>query len=764
MADRGFYFSAIPPRVISRDYWPQFFLSPVTADLNRDGNQDLIVLGASYPVDGITSPTPQPAAVFFGDENGGFSPVPQNVFPASTMLTVHPRKVLVEDFNGDGRSDIFVSSHGWDTAPFPGEQNRLILSQPNGSWIDATSSLPQLSDFSHSSAAADIDHDGDVDIFVGNGYAGQNHILPYVLLNDGAGRLSLTRNNIPVFAGSIFDFDSGHMFPASTFADLNNDGWSDLIIGADASASYNTNTKTAVLWNRSGLFSQTDMTLIPAPASFPTHIDLDMQPIDINGDGFRDLVVTGTQGQPFYDGWFVQLLLNNGGHSFVDVTANLVASTDAMGGTPGQRTGAPWGMWVNVADYNRDGFQDFALEYAGAQLTQATPLIWLNDGTGHFHPIKVSDLVAPGEEWRLGGAHLMPTANGYSLLTLQEYPGSGGLIETGLLATAPLPRAPQQADDAYAVARGAPLHVGAIQGLLANDTSGSANRLVASLVSQPSHGSVSLAPDGSFTYTPEGGFVGADSFTYTAQDWAVRGRDANVSLVVGARPATSVVQEILGLYAAVYNRAADYPGLSYWIGVVGQQADAAGVTAANAATTPVTTPDAQLLGKLFVTTQSAYFSKTYGALTDSQFIGGLYQNIGGNAGDPDGVQYWSTQLASLESRGLSVMDARAQIVGQFVQGFIGYDLGTQGANLNVAQYQAAVQRQQIFDNKLTVSQAYANASLQFGGHILDAQTVDDAAFDASIRAIANVTTDALTVTAAIGHIQSAVAGHELALI
>ncbi|GLI92158.1 FG-GAP-like repeat-containing protein [Methylocystis echinoides] len=763
MVDVSSRFSGIAPNVILTNYSPQFLYSPVTADLNGDGKQDLLVLGTSYPVNGVNSPTPQPAALFFGDGNGGFTPVPESVFPARSLLTIHPRKVLVEDFNADGRPDVFVSSHGWDASPFPGEQNRLFLSQPGGSWIDATVWLPQLSDFSHSSAAGDINRDGRVDIFVGNGYAGQNHILPYVLLNNGTGPFLQTRNDIPTFAGSILDFDSGHMFPASTLADLNNDGYPDLIIGADASASYNRTTKTAVLWNRNGQFSQTDMTLVPAPASFPTHIDLDMQPIDIDGDGFRDLIVTGTQGQPFYDGWFVQLLQNSGGHGFVDVTAALLAPTDARGGTPGQATGTPWGMWINVGDYNRDGFQDFSIEYAG-QLTQATPLIWLNDGTGHFHTIKVSDLVAPGEEWRLGGAHLAPTTNGFSFITLQDYPGSGGLIATGLLATAPLPRAPQESDDAYVAARDIPLHVDAIRGLLANDANGSADRLAAVLLSQPSHGAVTLGPDGSFTYTPERGFVGADSFTYAAQDWVVRGRDATVNVVVGARPATSVAQEILGLYAAVYNRAADHPGLAYWISVVGQQADAAGVTVANATTTAVTTADAQLLGKLFVTTQSAYFSQTYGGLSDRAFIGALYQNIGGAAGDPDGVQYWSMQLASLESRGLSIQDARAQIVGQFVQGFIGYDLGAQPANLTLAQYQDALHRQLVFDNKLSVSQAYANASLQFGGQILDARSVDDPAFDASIRAIANVTADAFTVTTVIGHIQSAVAGHDLALI
>ena len=120
------YFTLIAPHAIDASYAPQFTFSPTTADLNGDGNQDLIVLGASYPGNGVTyPPTPQPGRVFFGDDKGGFTAVPDSVFPQSTMLTVHPRKVLTADFNGDGKQDVFISSHGWDATPFPGEQNQL---------------------------------------------------------------------------------------------------------------------------------------------------------------------------------------------------------------------------------------------------------------------------------------------------------------------------------------------------------------------------------------------------------------------------------------------------------------------------------------------------------------------------------------------------------------------------------------------------------------------------------------------------------------
>jgi hypothetical protein len=224
-----------------------------------------------------------------------------------------------------------------------------------------------------------------------------------------------------------------------------------------------------------------------------------------------------------------------------------------------------------------------------------------------------------------------------------------------------------------------------------------------------------------------------------------------------APPATTIQQEVLGLYAAVYGRAADAAGLAYWEGMVGAVPEGAGTTA-------ITTQNAELLGKLFVITESAYFNATYGSLNDSQFIAALYTNIGGNSGDPSGNTYWTGQLAALEAHGASVQMARSEIVGAFVQEFIDYNLSTQPAGLTTAEYQAAVQRQAAFDNKLAVSDMYAYFSLQPGGTILNAHTTTDAAYAAATAAIHNVTSNPTTAETVIGLIQQAVANNNLALI
>ena len=53
---------------------------------------------------------------------------------------------------------------------------------------------------------------------------------------------------------------------------------------------------------------------------------------------------------------------------------------------------------------------------------------------------------------------------------------------------------------------------------MANDAAGDGSGLEAVLREAPQHGSVVLAADGSFRYTPGASFEGKDVFTYAARD------------------------------------------------------------------------------------------------------------------------------------------------------------------------------------------------------------------------------------------------------
>ena len=68
--------------------------------------------------------------------------------------------------------------------------------------------------------------------------------------------------------------------------------------------------------------------------------------------------------------------------------------------------------------------------------------------------------------------------------------------------------------------------------VLANDTDADGDLLSVMNLTQPSHGSAVLNPDSTVTYTPNTGFVGTDSFTYTANDGTAASNVATVAIAV----------------------------------------------------------------------------------------------------------------------------------------------------------------------------------------------------------------------------------------
>jgi hypothetical protein len=99
-------------------------------------------------------------------------------------------------------------------------------------------------------------------------------------------------------------------------------------------------------------------------------------------------------------------------------------------------------------------------------------------------------------------------------------------------------RPPVAADDSY-TASGASLTVAA-PGVLANDVDDDGDALTAQVRVGVSHGTLTLAADGAFTYVPTAGYAGPDAFTYVAHDGTAESNVATVALTVTA-PATDTV-------------------------------------------------------------------------------------------------------------------------------------------------------------------------------------------------------------------------------
>ncbi|MCH8044584.1 MAG: tandem-95 repeat protein [Planctomycetes bacterium] len=93
---------------------------------------------------------------------------------------------------------------------------------------------------------------------------------------------------------------------------------------------------------------------------------------------------------------------------------------------------------------------------------------------------------------------------------------------------------PVAVDDDFAATEDTPLIVDIASGLLANDFDPEGDVIQVDLNEPPTHGVLVLHADGSFTYTPETDFFGADRFTYRTTDGELVSNAATVTIRVGS--------------------------------------------------------------------------------------------------------------------------------------------------------------------------------------------------------------------------------------
>lgn len=113
--------------------------------------------------------------------------------------------------------------------------------------------------------------------------------------------------------------------------------------------------------------------------------------------------------------------------------------------------------------------------------------------------------------------------------------GADGNVATVTINVQDINDAPVAAGNSYSTPQDVPLTISA-PGILANDTDSNRDPLSAVLVTGPTNGSLTLNADGSFTYVPNPGFGGNDSFTYRASDGLAESNLATVTIRVNGIP------------------------------------------------------------------------------------------------------------------------------------------------------------------------------------------------------------------------------------
>lgn len=185
------------------------------ADVNGDQLEDFYVGGAAG----------QSGVLYTQNETGGF-----NRLDRTTDVQHEDMGCLFFDANNDGYPDLYVVSGGVQLAESDVYQDRLYLNDGQGNF-SLSNALPELKISGSTVNAADFDHDGDLDLFVGGRVDPGNYPMPvksYLLENlSNENPEKVTFRDI---SDQITDWDVLTMVSSALWSDYDSDGWTDLIV------------------------------------------------------------------------------------------------------------------------------------------------------------------------------------------------------------------------------------------------------------------------------------------------------------------------------------------------------------------------------------------------------------------------------------------------------------------------------------------------------------------------------------------------------
>jgi VCBS repeat-containing protein len=173
-----------------------------------------------------------------------------------------------------------------------------------------------------------------------------------------------------------------------------------------------------------------------------------------------------------------------------------------------------------------------------APLTVNAPGVLTNDSDVDGDLLSVTLVTGPAHGTLAldpsGGFVYTPTSNfnGPDSFVYSASDRSGSATANVLVSidVAPAPDAPVAIDDAATTGEDAILY--ATPGVLSNDSDVDGDALSAAVVNAPTHGTVTLNTNGSYTYVPAANFNGSDSFTYRASDGGSASAPATVRITV----------------------------------------------------------------------------------------------------------------------------------------------------------------------------------------------------------------------------------------
>lgn len=230
-------------------------------DVNKDGLDDFYVCGAKG----------QPGALMLQQKEGTFLPSDTAFF--NRFAVCEDVDASFFDANGDGNLDLWVVSGGNEMPVNDiASADRLYINDGNGHFSFLRGAIPQLHENKSCIAVADIDKDGDADVFVGFLSDPQKYGVPqnsYLFLNNGQAKFEIASTE-------TMNLLKLGMVTSASFTDLNRDGWPDLVVAGEW-------MPVKIFMNNKGLFRAMDL-----PSS--SGLWQSIYTADVNGDGHNDIL------------------------------------------------------------------------------------------------------------------------------------------------------------------------------------------------------------------------------------------------------------------------------------------------------------------------------------------------------------------------------------------------------------------------------------------------------------------------------------------
>ncbi len=388
----------------------QFGFSVGTAgDVNGDGYADVVVGARAYDSGQIDEGI---ARVYEGSP-GGLSASPSWTGGGGQNGAQFGSSVgTAGDVNGDGYGDVIIGAPGYENAHT--DEGRALVYY--GSWRGITGADYWAMESNQASAyfgsavgtAGDVNGDGFADVIVGayaydHGEFDEGRAYVYCGSSTGPG-LS------PIWTAEGNQESAWFAYAVGTAGDVNGDGYSEIIVGAEKYDQTLTDEGCACVYNgyADGLSSSSAWTVngSQAEAEFGHSV---ATAGDVNGDGYSDVIV----GAPFFDGG-----LGDEGRVFVYHGSRAGLSASAVWTAAGDQQGEVFGISAGLAgDVNGDGYADVivgARNYTNGELREGAAFVYPGSSSG----------LSASPPWILEGNRAQ-AGFGYSVGTAGDVNGDG---------------------------------------------------------------------------------------------------------------------------------------------------------------------------------------------------------------------------------------------------------------------------------------------------------------------------------------------------